>query len=135
MLSRSALDFRWHENPWLDFSPMASRYELRQMFRVGCRNNRRPSHSQTLRGEQHVDIESRDIGGRPSPLPGLGPQLRRKAKGIIRQWHVPVRGGVHECLKARDASGLVRARTYLTNHMEAASIGLWQLNQTRFRKQ
>jgi hypothetical protein len=71
-----------------------------------------PSDPKSLGGEQHVDIESHGIRGGPAHLSRLSPQLRRKAKGIVGKWHIPVRGGVHEGVKAGDSNSLVSPQKF-----------------------
>jgi hypothetical protein len=45
-------------------------------------------------------------------LSRLSPQLRRKAKGVVSKWHIPVRGGVHERIKAGDSNSLVSPQKF-----------------------
>ena len=67
---------------------------------------------ESLRGQQYIDIESRGVRCRSASSPGLSPQFRRKAKGIIGQWNVSVWGGVNECVKAGDSNSLVSPQKF-----------------------
>ena len=53
-------------------------------------------------------IESGRVRRRSAISSGLSPQFRCKAKGIIGQWDVPVRGGVHECVQTGNPTRLIR---------------------------
>jgi hypothetical protein len=46
------------------------------------------------------------------PLVANDPITRRKAKGIVSKWHVAVRGGVPERVKAGDSNSLVSPQKF-----------------------
>jgi hypothetical protein len=45
---------------------------------------------ESLGGKQHIDIQSGRVRCGSSSLARLSPQLRREAKGIIRQWYIAI---------------------------------------------
>ena len=77
------------------------------MFRVRGHDKGRTAQTESLGGQQHVDIESRGICRGSAYSSRLGPQFRCKAKRIVSPWDVPIRRGVHECIKAGNTNRFV----------------------------
>ena len=103
---------RSDENRRINVRPVKGGDELRQVFFVGCRNDRRPSYPQGLRGKKHINVERRaGRGGTPRP-PGTSPQFRGKAKGLVCQWHIAALSGVYECIQPRNSIDLVRPQKF-----------------------
>ena len=63
-------------------------------------------------GQQYINVEGHPVCRRSPNSSGVRPQLRRKTEGIVGERKVPVRGGVHECVKAGDSNSLVSPQKF-----------------------
>lgn len=82
------------------------------MFRIGRCDNGRTYDAESLRSQQHINIESGGIRCWSASPSGLSPQFRPKAKDIIGQWKVPVWRSVHECVQTGNPNDLVRPQQF-----------------------